>query len=542
MSNAIFTIKKPLNEVALIYRKGSSESDVLAAELKRQAALTVEIPCIINGREVRTGDLRKVVEPHRHANTLANFHAAGKAELDQAVKAALAAKSQWESMPWEHRASVFLKAAELLTGPYRVKMTAATMLGQSKNPYEAEIDAICELADFLRFGAWQLQEIYRQQPDPSPNAWNRIEYRPLEGFVAALAPFNFTSIGGNLACAPALAGNVVVWKPSSAAALSSYYFMQILMEAGLPAGVINFLPCSGLDFGERVVGHPSMAGFHFTGSTGVFNGIWNQVGGNIAAYHSYPRLVGETGGKDYVFAHPSANAAELTAGLIRGAFSFQGQKCSATSRTYIPASLWPEVRERLEKELQDRKPGDIRDNTCFLNAVIDRKSFSRIQSCLEDVKKAPDAEIIIGGSCDDSVGYFIEPTVILAENPVFRTMKEELFGPVLTVYVYEDTEMEEAVRLCNETSEYALCGGIYAKGRENIQMLEAALAHSAGNFYINDKTTGAVVGQQPFGGAGNSGTNDKAGSVLNLYRWLSLRTIKENFLPQTAIDYPCMEK
>ena len=542
MNNGYFTLKKPLNERPMNYRVGCPERDAVMEELERQAAMTIDIPCIIGGKEVRTGNTKACVEPHRHANVLANFHLAGKEELEMAIEAALEAKKTWKNMPWEHRASIFLKAAELLTGPYRTKMAAATMLCQSKNPYEAEIDVVCELADFLRFNAYFLQEIYCTQPESSANVWNRVEYRPLEGFVAAVSPFNFTSIGGNLPTAPAMCGNVVLWKPSSTAVLSNYYFMQILMEAGMPAGVINFVPCNGSDFGKYVVSHRCMAGFHFTGSTEVFQGIWKQVGENITSYKSYPRLVGETGGKDFIFAHKSADLEALICGLVRGAFAYQGQKCSAASRAYIPESLWPAVRERLYEELKDKKPDDVRNPKAFLNAVIDKKSFDHIKEYLDYVKHDPDSEIIEGGNCDDSVGYFVDPTVILAKHDKTRTMVEEIFGPVLTIYVYPDDKLEEIMRSCDKSTGYALTGAIYANDRLAIMEMEKALTNAAGNFYINDKPTGAVVGQQPFGGGRGSGTNDKAGSAVNLYRWVSQRVIKESFVPDKVVLYPHMEE
>lgn len=541
MNNGYFTLERPKNEPGLSYRVGSPERAAVLAEVERQAALTVDIPCIIGGKEIRTGNTKPVVEPHRHANVLANFHLAGKEELELAIEEALKAKDEWRKMSWEHRASIFLKAADLLTGPYRMKMAAATMLGQSKNPYEAEIDVVCELADFLRFNAYFLQEIYKTQPENTRNIWNRAEYRPLEGFVTAITPFNFTSISGNLPAAPAMCGNVVLWKPSSTAVLSNYYFMQILMEAGLPAGVINFVPCVGTDFSKYVISHPKMSGFHFTGSTEVFRGIWQQVGENISNYESYPRLVGETGGKDFIFAHSSADTDALVSGMIRGSFAYQGQKCSAASRAYVPASLWPEVREKLHAELADKKPGDIRDFSAFLNAVIDKKSFDKIASYIEYAKQDPDSEIIEGGTYDDSVGYFVDPTIILAKHSRTKTMVEEIFGPVLTIYVYPDEELDATLVDCNGATGYALTGAIYANDRTAVAHMEEALSDSAGNFYINDKPTGAVVGQQPFGGSRGSGTNDKAGSIINMYRWTTQRIIKENRVPDRVVLYPHME-
>ncbi|WP_434309652.1 L-glutamate gamma-semialdehyde dehydrogenase [Hominifimenecus sp. rT4P-3] len=541
MNQGFFHLDKPVNEPVKVYTANSDNWKEMQEELEYQASHPIEIPCVIGGKKIYTGDILDAVEPHRHQNVLAHTHLAGAKELREAIEAAMAAKAEWEALSWEHRVSIFLKAADLLTGPYRKKMTAACMLKQSKNVYEAEIDAICELADFLRFNAYYLEEIYAEQPLNTHGIWNRNEYRPLEGFVAALAPFNFTSISGNLCAAPAMAGNVTVWKPSTTAVLSSYYLMEIFEEAGLPAGVINFVPSRGSDFGQVVVADPRMAGFHFTGSTEVFNSIWKQVGEHIDRYESYPRLVGETGGKDFIFAHASANADALVSGLIRGAFAFAGQKCSAASRAYIPASLWPQVREKMHQAMTQVKTGDVRDIHAFLNAVIDEKSFGKIKEYVEYAKNSPDCEVIEGGSLDDSVGYFVEPTVILAKKPDFRTMVEEIFGPVLTIYVYEDAKLSETLALCDQGTGYALSGAVYANDRTAIAQMERALAHAAGNFYINDKPTGAVVGQQPFGGARRSGTNDKAGSRVNMMRWLSQRTIKENWIPDTEVLYPHMK-
>ncbi len=541
MYEGFFHFEKPVNEPVKSYRENDPAWKELREEIDRQASHPIEIPCVIGSKRLYTGNTLPVTEPHRHNSVLGHVHLAGPEELRQAVEAAMAAKASWEAMPWHHRVSVFLTAADLLTGPFRKKMTAACMLDQSKNVYEAEIDVICELADFLRFNAYRLEEIYAEQPANTRGVWNRAEYRPLEGFVAALAPFNFASISGNLPSAPAMAGNVAVWKPSSSAVLASYYFLEILEQAGLPAGVLNFVPSRGGDFGRVVVADPRMSGFHFTGSTQVFNQIWSQVGQNIGRYHSYPRLVGETGGKDFVFAHPSAQTDALVSGLVRGAFAFCGQKCSAASRAYLPASLWPEVREKLHRILPTLRPGDVRDIHAFCNAVIDRKSFDKIREYLDYAQASPDCEILEGVRTDDSVGYFVEPTVILAKKPDFRTMVEEIFGPVLTLYVYEDERLEETLRLCDQSTGYALSGSLYASDRAAIAQLEQALAHSAGNFYINDKPTGAVVNQQPFGGARRSGTNDKAGSRLNMLRWLSVRTVKENRVPDTEVWYPHME-
>ncbi|SDE46059.1 L-glutamate gamma-semialdehyde dehydrogenase [Sporomusa acidovorans] len=542
MSNGYYQIKFPENEPVKGYMPGSPERAALKAELDRQLANPVEVPLIIGGKEIRTANKGKIICPHDHQKILGEYYIAGEKELLMAIEAAEAAKKEWENMPWEHRATIFLKAADLLTGKYRANLAASCMLGQSKNPFQAEIDIICELADFLRFNPYYVQEIYKQQPNNTDGVWNRVEYRPLDGFVAAITPFNFTSIGGNLPTAPAMVGNTVLWKPSSTAVLSNYYFMQILIEAGLPAGVINFVPCKGSDFGKVVVSHPQMAGFHFTGSTGVFNGIWKQVGENISKYVSYPRLVGETGGKDFIFAHESADIEALTCAIVLGAFEYQGQKCSAASRAYIPESLWGKLKGRLTEEISKIKMGDVRDFTNLMNAVIDQKSFNNIKSYLDYARQSADAEIIIGGKCDDSVGYFVEPTVILAKKPTFKTMVEEIFGPVMTIYVYPDDQLDETLKLCDTATVYGLTGAVFAQDRAAIIKIAKALDHAAGNFYINDKPTGAVVGQQPFGGSRASGTNDKAGSAVNLNRWISQRAIKETLVPRTVVNYPYMSE
>lgn len=542
MSNGYYQIQFPKNEPVKGYMPGSPENIALKAELERQLANPVEIPLVIGGKEVRTANKMKMICPHDHQKVLGEYFVAGEEELKMAIEAAETARAEWESMPWEHRATIFLKAADLLTGKYRAKLAAACMLVQSKNPFQAEIDIICELADFLRFNPYYVQEIYKQQPQNTDGVWNRVEYRALDGFVAAITPFNFTSIGGNLSTAPAMVGNTVLWKPSSTAVLSNYYFMEILMEAGLPAGVINFVPCKGADFSRGVVSHPKMAGFHFTGSTSVFNGIWNQVGQNIDKYVTYPRLVGETGGKDFIFAHESADVKALTCAIVLGAFEFQGQKCSAASRAYIPESLWGKVKKRLEEEVSKIKMGDVCDFTNLMNAVIDQKSFKNIQNYIAYARESEDAEIIIGGGCDDRVGYFVEPTVILAKNPKFKTMIEEIFGPVMTIYVYPNDKLEETLEICDTSTIYGLTGAIFAQDRDIIVKLAKALDHAAGNFYINDKPTGAVVGQQPFGGSRASGTNDKAGSAVNLNRWISQRAIKETLVPRTVVAYPYMSE
>jgi 1-pyrroline-5-carboxylate dehydrogenase len=542
MNNAYFQIMLPKNEPVKSYMPGSPERAALEAELQRQLANPIEIPLIIGGKEVRTETKAKMICPHDHGKVLGEYYVAGEKELLLAIEAAEAAKKEWENMPWEHRATIFLKAADLLTGKYRAKVAASCMLVQSKNPYQSEIDVICELADFLRFNPYYVQEIYKQQPCNTDGVWNRVEYRPLDGFVAAISPFNFTSIGGNLPTAPAMIGNTVLWKPASTAVLSNYYIMQILVEAGLPAGVINFVPSRGVDFGNVVISHSNMAGVHFTGSTAVFNGIWKQVGENINKYASYPRLVGETGGKDFIFAHESADVEALVCAMILGAFEYQGQKCSAASRAYIPESLWEKVKSRLEEEIAKIKMGDVCDFTNLMNAVIDQASFKNIQGYLDYAKNSKDAEIIIGGKCDDNIGYFVEPTVILAKTPTFKTMVEEIFGPVLTVYVYPNDELEEALKQCDTATSYGLTGAVFAQDRAAVIKLAKALDHAAGNFYINDKPTGAVVGQQPFGGSRGSGTNDKAGSAINLYRWMSQRAIKETLVPRTVVNYPYMAK
>lgn len=540
MNNGYFQIKPPVNEPVKGYLPGSPEKAALKAELERQLANPVEVPIIIGGKEIRSGSKAKIVCPHDHQKVLGEYYIAGEKELLMAIEAAEAAKTEWENMPWEHRATIFLKAADLLTTKYRAKLAASCMLGQSKNVYQAEIDVICELADFLRFNTHFVQEIYKQQPNSSDGVWNRVEYRALDGFVAAITPFNFTAIGGNLSTAPAMAGNTVLWKPSSTAVLSNYYVMQILIEAGLPAGVINFVPCRGVEFGKNVVSHPKMAGFHFTGSTRVFNDIWNQVGQNIDQYITYPRLVGETGGKDFIFAHESADVEALACAIVMGAFEYQGQKCSAASRAYIPESLWGQLNKRLVEEISKIKMGSVCDFTNLMNAVIDQNSFNNIKTYLDYAKNSDDAEIIIGGGCDDSVGYFVEPTVILAKTPTFKTMVEEIFGPVITIFVYPNDQLEETLAACDTATIYGLTGSVFAQDRAAVIKISKALDHAAGNFYINDKPTGAVVGQQPFGGSRASGTNDKAGSAINLYRWMSQRSIKETLVPRTVVNYPYM--
>jgi 1-pyrroline-5-carboxylate dehydrogenase len=501
----------------------------------------VEVPLIIGGKEVRTGDVADIVCPHEHAHLLGRYHRAGAAEVEAAIQASREAWADWSETPWHMRASVFLKMAELLAGPWRDTLNAATMLGQSKNVFQAEIDSACELVDFWRFNPYYAQAIYSEQPPVSPTGmWNYVEQRPLEGFVFAVTPFNFTSIAGNLPTSPALMGNTVLWKPASSSILSGYYLMKLFEAAGLPPGVINFIPGSGGKVGNPVMASPDLAGVHFTGSTSVFQQMWKTIGVNITSYKAYPRIVGETGGKDFVFAHASADVEALAVALVRGAFEYQGQKCSAASRAYIPESLWPKLRDLMGDMLGEIKMGPVTDFRNFVNAVIDRAAFDGHKDYIEFAKKSNDAEIIFGGNCDDSLGYFVQPTVILAKTHDFRTMCEEIFGPVLTIHVYKDGEYEDALRLCDTTSPYALTGAVFAQDRYAIGVAYEALRHAAGNFYINDKPTGAVVGQQPFGGGRASGTNDKAGSAINLLKWVSPRTVKENFVPPKDYRYPFM--
>jgi 1-pyrroline-5-carboxylate dehydrogenase len=541
MSNAIFSLPESHNEPILPYAPGSRERALLKAELARQAALELDIPLIIGGQEVRTGRLDRVVCPHDHQHVLATFHEAGEAEVRLAIDAALAAKKAWEATPWEDRAAIFHKMASLISTKYRYILNAATMLGQSKSVFQAEIDSTCETADFFRYNAKFMEDIYRQQPISDPHVWNRVHYRALEGFVFAVTPFNFTAIGANLATAPVIMGNTVVWKPASTSVLSNYYLMQLFKEAGLPDGVINFIPGPGPLIGKVVLEDPNFAGLHFTGSTGVFNSMWKTISGNLERYRSYPRIVGETGGKDFVFMHASGDVHETAAAIVRAGFEYQGQKCSACSRVYVPASRWPALEARLKELLGQIRMGDVRDFRNFFNAVIDEKAFDNTMRYLDQVKASPEAEILWGGHGDKSVGYFIEPTLIRTTNPKFVTMQEEIFAPVVTLFVYADDQLEETLKILDETSPYALTGAIFARDRYVINQLTAALANAAGNFYINDKPTGAVVGHQPFGGARASGTNDKAGSFLNLIRWTSPRTIKESFTPPTDLSFPFLE-
>ena len=531
----------PVNEPVLTYAPGTKEKALLKKVLKEFKSERADVPMYIGGKEVRTGNKKEMRPPHEHKHLLGYYHEGDAAHVKQAIDAALAAKQQWAALSWENRANIFLKAADLLAVKYRPHIVGATMLGQSKNPYQAEIDAACELIDFLKFNVHFLSEIYRQQPISSTGMNNRVEYRPLEGFVLAITPFNFTAIGGNLPTSAAMCGNVVVWKCAHTQVYSAQLFMQILKEAGLPDGVINLIFVDGPVLGEVCFSHPDFAGIHFTGSTGVFNFMWKTIGANAGIYKSYPRIVGETGGKDFVIAHKSANPDVVVTALARGAFEYQGQKCSAASRAYIPSNIAAEVKKKLVAELKTMKMGSTEDFTNFINAVIDEKSFDKLQDYIKKAgKKGSNAKVLSGGKCDKSKGYFIEPTVIETTNPKYITMCEELFGPVLTLYVYEADQFEDALKLVDETSPYALTGAVIAQDRYAVELATDRLRNSAGNFYINDKPTGAVVGQQPFGGARASGTNDKAGSMLNLYRWLSARTIKETFTPATDYRYPFM--
>ncbi|HMR90232.1 MAG TPA: L-glutamate gamma-semialdehyde dehydrogenase [Saprospiraceae bacterium] len=542
MSNAFFKVPTAVNEPVKSYAPGSSERKSVKAALASLKSTQVDIPMFIGGKKVFTNNKKSIHPPHELSHTLGTYSVGTQDHVKQAIDAALAAKQQWANMPWQDRAAIFLKAADLLAGPYRATMNAATMLGQSKNIYQAEIDAVCELVDFFKFNVQYMTEMYAQQPESAPGIWNRLEYRPLEGFIFALTPFNFTSIAANLCGAPAMLGNTVVWKPSETQIYSAAVIMEIYEAAGLPPGVINLVFVDGPSAGDVIFSHPDFAGIHFTGSTGVFQRIWKTIGENINKYKTYPRLVGETGGKDFVVAHGSSNAKEVAVALSRGAFEFQGQKCSAASRAYIAKSIWPDVKKHLQQDLADFKMGSPEDFTNFINAVIDERAFDKITSYISNAKNDPNVEIIAGGGFDKSKGYFIEPTVILASDPNYVTMCDELFGPVLTIYVYEDDKYEETLDVVDRTSPYALTGAIFSKDRYALGIAVEKLKNAAGNFYINDKPTGAVVGQQPFGGARASGTNDKAGSILNLFRWVSARTIKENFVPPTDFRYPFLQE
>lgn len=538
MSTGFFHVPKAVNEPVRNYAPGSAEKASLQKTIEELRSKVLDIPMFIGGKEIRTGNTGRLSCPHDHKHHLGNYHKGTKEHVMQAIEAALAARENWVNLSWEHRASIFLKAAELAAGPYRNRLNAATMLGQSKSVFQAEIDAACEFTDFLRFNVQYMTEIYNQQPISSPGVWNRVEQRPLEGFVFALTPFNFTAIAGNLPSSPALMGNTVVWKPANTQIYSAHVLMELFREAGVPDGVINLVFVSGPEAGEVIFKHPDFAGIHFTGSTEIFREIWKTIGNNIHLYKSYPRIVGETGGKDFIVAHVSADVPTVVTALTRGAFEYQGQKCSAASRAYIPKSIWPEVKKGLLADLASIKMGPTEDFSNFFNAVIDEKSFNKITNYINAAKGNKDVEIIAGGNSDKSKGYFVEPTVIVSKDPKYVTMCEEIFGPVLTLYVYDDEAFEETLHLVDTTSTYALTGAIIAQDRYAIELASKKLVHAAGNFYINDKCTGAVVGQQPFGGARGSGTNDKAGSMINLLRWVSPRTIKETFVPATDYRYP----
>ena len=543
MANGRFNIPYPINEPVLSYGPGSQErAEVLASYRKLYNQKNLDIPMYIGGKEIRTDRKIPMSPPHDHQHVLGHFNYGDESHVKEAIDAAMEARKAWSAMPWHERAAIFLKAADLVAGPYRAKINAATMLAQSKNVFQAEIDAACEYIDFLRFNAYYLQEIQEIQPDSLDGVWNRMEYRPLEGFVFAITPFNFTAIAGNLCASAALMGNVVVWKPADTQVFSAQVLMEVFQEAGLPPGVINMVTCEGPAAGNVVFKHPDFSGLHFTGSTKVFRHLWKEIGNNIAKYKTYPRIVGETGGKDFVLAHHSADVREVVTGLIRGSFEFQGQKCSAASRAYIPQNMWDEVQSELIKDIATINIGSPEDLGNFMTAVIDKNAFDRIKSYIDDVRTAEDAEIIIGGGCDDSKGYFIEPTVVVTSNPYFKTMVQEIFGPVLTIFVYPTDEFESIMDTVDNTSEYALTGAIFAKDRYAVNLATKRLENAAGNFYVNDKPTGAAVGQQPFGGARGSGTNDKAGSVLNLLRWVSPRTIKETLVPAKDYKYPFLEK
>ena len=541
MTNALFKTPLPVNEPIFTYHPGSQERELLQAELQKQSQVCVEIPASINGNPIYGESKEPVRSPQNHQHILAHCYQCRGDDIETALTSTLEVRKKWANLPWEQRASVFLKAAELISGKYRYAINAATMLGQGKTVQQAEIDSACELIDFLRFNVHYMAEIYQQQPHSPKGMWNRSEVRPLEGFVYAITPFNFTAIAANLAASPAMMGCSVLWKPAPTSMLSSWIFMQILTEAGLPAGVINMIPGDPVMISEKLMSHPHLSGIHFTGSSKTFQHLWKTCGENIDRYRQYPRIVGETGGKDFIFAHHSADPEELIIGLLRGAFEYQGQKCSAASRAYIPHSLWEKIKDPLIKKCADLSMGDPKDFSDFLGAVIDKRAFDRIKMSIDRAKKTPGAEIIVGGKCDDQVGYFIEPTIIVTNDPNSETMTEELFGPVLTIFPYHDKDLTETIAHCNN-SKYSLTGAIYGKDRFVLSELMSDLTDAAGNFYINDKPTGAVVGQQPFGGSRLSGTNDKAGSYLNLLRWTSHRTIKENFTPFTDYRYPHMDK
>jgi 1-pyrroline-5-carboxylate dehydrogenase len=541
MDKGVFSVPKPINEPIKSYAPGTPERAAVLAAYTQMYHQTVEVPLYINGADVCTGDTQPMSPPHDHQHSLGVFHKASNSEVKQAIDTALAARDQWAQTPWEQRAAIFLRAAELIAGPYRARINAATMLAQSKTVHQAEIDAACEFIDFLRFNVAYMTEMYQEQPKSTSETWNRLEYRPLEGFVYAITPFNFTAIAGNLPSCAALMGNVVVWKPSDAQVFSAQVVLEVFKEAGVPAGVINMIMGDPVMITEEVLNHPDFSGLHFTGSTDVFKNLWQKIGTNIHKYKTYPRIVGETGGKDFIVAHPSADFDGLVTAIIRGAFEFQGQKCSAASRCYVPESLWQSVSEKLTQELKTIKQGSPEDPQNFMTAVIHEASFDKLARFIDQAKQDKDAEIVFGGGYDKSTGYFIEPTVIKTTNPHYTTMKTELFGPVLTVYVYPDNQWSQTLELVDQTSDYALTGAVFSQDRYALDQAVKALENSAGNFYINDKPTGAVVGQQPFGGARASGTNDKAGSKLNLYRWVSPRTVKEQLLITKDYRYPFME-
>ncbi len=538
MNNMFSRTPDPVNEPVRSYAPGSPERVSLRQEMRRIKGETIDIPAFIHGEEVRSGNIIDVVAPHEHSRVLGRAHQLSGDKINAAIDSSVSARNDWMNMDWTDRAAVFLKAADLLAGPWRDVINASTMLGQSKNSYQAEIDSACELIDFFRFNVRFMEQIYKDQPISSPGVWNRVQYRALEGFVFAVTPFNFTSIAGNLPTAPALMGNTVLWKPSSTQLLSAYYLYKMFEEAGLPPGVINMVPGHGAEVGDPIFASEHLAGLHFTGSTGTFNYMWKTIGNNMDTYRGYPRVVGETGGKDYILAHPSADAMAVATAIVRGGFEYQGQKCSAASRVYLPKSLWPTIKDSMLAQLDEISMGPVEDFTNFINAVIDKKSYDSITSYIAEAKQSSDVEVIAGGNYSHEVGYFIEPTVLLTSNPKYRTMCEEIFGPVVTIFLYEDGDFDETVDLLNSTSPFALTGALFAQDRSVLARTSARLVDSAGNFYLNDKPTGAVVGQQPFGGARASGTNDKAGSYLNLVRWVSARSIKETFNPPHHFGYP----
>ncbi len=540
MTNAICRLPEPTNEPVLEYRPGSPERADLKLNIADMSSTEVEVPAVIGGKKVYSGDCKEIRMPHKHSRRLGLYHSVRQEDVGDAIAAAMGAKEEWARTPWEERAAIFLRAAEILAGRYRQILNASTMLGQSKTAHQAEVDSACELIDFFRFNVCFMEQIYRDQPRSSTGIWNRLEHRPLEGFVFAVTPFNFTSIAGNLPSAPAIMGNTVLWKPARSAVFSAHIIMELFQEAGLPPGVINLLPGSPAVMTDRVVGDPNFAGIHFTGSTGVFQSLWKQIGQNIANYRTYPRLVGETGGKDFVFAHCSADLEELATALIRGAFEYQGQKCSAASRAYLPASLWRQLKELLVAQIAQIRMGDVADFRNFMGAVIDEKAFDKIAAYIDFGHESATAEILSGGKYDKSEGYFIPPTLVQVTDPAHKLMVEEIFGPILTVYVYPDDKFQETLDICDQGSPYALTGAVFARDRRAVIQAANSLRNAAGNFYVNDKPTGAVVGQQPFGGARASGTNDKAGSYLNLLRWVSPQSIKETFCPPRKFDYPFM--